>query len=164
MLKDKISLTDWQATDQSLSEQIARESYLQFLREKEEQMKERNVPCHSGSLLKPKSPSRTKDPPSPAASSSVSGSSAVADVAPSCSSDIHRTDPDATATASASGGAPGETCSLMDGLPASAFGLTDWGDESDMLAQVLAMSQAEYLETLKANKSKDDQQPGSSSS
>jgi len=58
---------------------------------------------------------------------------------------------------------PEETASLMDGLPASAFGLTDWGDESEMLAQVLAMSQAEYLETLKANKNKDDQQPGSSS-
>ncbi len=49
-------------------------------------------------------------------------------------------------------------------LPSSVSGLTDWGDESEMLAQVLAMSQAEYLETLKANKNKDDQQPGSSSS
>lgn len=35
MLEDKIKATDWEATNEAIEEQIARESYLQWLRDNE---------------------------------------------------------------------------------------------------------------------------------
>lgn len=41
--------------------------------------------------------------------------------------------------------------SLFNRLPPEVFGLTDWED-SDVLSQVLATSQQEYLDTLKQSR------------
>lgn len=35
MLEDKIKATDWEATNEAIEEQVARESYLQWLRDNE---------------------------------------------------------------------------------------------------------------------------------
>ena len=35
MLEDKIRATDWEATNEAIEEQVARESYLQWLRDNE---------------------------------------------------------------------------------------------------------------------------------
>lgn len=35
MLEDKLKATDWEATNDTFNEQIARESYLQFLKDNE---------------------------------------------------------------------------------------------------------------------------------
>lgn len=39
MLDDKLRATDWEATNDSIVEQIARESYLQFLKDNEKRKK-----------------------------------------------------------------------------------------------------------------------------
>lgn len=39
MLEDKLRATDWEATNDTIDEQIARESYLQFLKDNEKRNK-----------------------------------------------------------------------------------------------------------------------------
>jgi len=39
MLEDKLRATDWEATNDTIEEQIARESYLQFLKDNEKRNK-----------------------------------------------------------------------------------------------------------------------------
>lgn len=40
MLEDKKRATDWEATNEAIEEQVARESYLQWLRDQEKQAKQ----------------------------------------------------------------------------------------------------------------------------
>ncbi|CAG0893177.1 unnamed protein product [Darwinula stevensoni] len=56
-----------------------------------------------------------------------------------------------------------ETASFLNQLPPDVFGLSDWED-ADILAQVLAASQQEYLDTLKKSCSPASPTPGNSSS
>uniref|UniRef100_A0A4W3GF74 Uncharacterized protein n=1 Tax=Callorhinchus milii TaxID=7868 RepID=A0A4W3GF74_CALMI len=44
MLEDKKRATDWEATNEAIEEQVARESYLQWLRDQEKQAKQVSVP------------------------------------------------------------------------------------------------------------------------
>ncbi|KAK4872124.1 hypothetical protein RN001_016248 [Aquatica leii] len=44
MLEDKIKATDWEATNEAIEEQVARESYIQFYRDVERRLK---ADCHS---------------------------------------------------------------------------------------------------------------------
>ena len=39
MLEDKLKATDWEATNETISEQVARESYLQWLKDNEKRNK-----------------------------------------------------------------------------------------------------------------------------
>lgn len=39
MLEDKLRATDWEATNEAIEEQVARDSYLQFLRDNEKREK-----------------------------------------------------------------------------------------------------------------------------
>lgn len=39
MLEDKIKATDWEATNEALEEQVARESYIQYYRDAERRLK-----------------------------------------------------------------------------------------------------------------------------
>jgi OTU domain-containing protein 5 len=39
MLEDKLRATDWEATNEAIEEQVARESYLQWLRDNEQRNK-----------------------------------------------------------------------------------------------------------------------------
>ncbi|XP_031630352.1 OVARIAN TUMOR DOMAIN-containing deubiquitinating enzyme 6 isoform X2 [Contarinia nasturtii] len=43
MFEDKLKTTDWEATNEAIEEQIARESYLQWCREKHQKPKQQNV-------------------------------------------------------------------------------------------------------------------------
>lgn len=43
MFEDKLKTTDWEATNEAIEEQIARESYLQWCREKHQQKQKQNV-------------------------------------------------------------------------------------------------------------------------
>lgn len=39
MLEDKIKATDWEATNEALEEEVARESYIQYFRDAEKRLK-----------------------------------------------------------------------------------------------------------------------------
>ena len=43
MLEDKLRATDWEATNDAIEEQIARESYMQWLRDNEERARKKIV-------------------------------------------------------------------------------------------------------------------------
>ncbi len=43
MLEDKIKATDWEATNDAIQEQVARESYVQWLRDNEQRVRKKNV-------------------------------------------------------------------------------------------------------------------------
>lgn len=43
MLEDKVRATDWEATNEAIEEQIARESYLQWLKDNEKRAKNEPV-------------------------------------------------------------------------------------------------------------------------
>ena len=44
MLEDKLKATDWEATNETISEQVARESYLQWLKDNEKRNKVTRLP------------------------------------------------------------------------------------------------------------------------
>lgn len=44
MLEDKKRATDWEATNEAIEEQVARESYLQWLRDQEKQARQVGTP------------------------------------------------------------------------------------------------------------------------
>ena len=43
MLEDKIKATDWEATNDAIQEQVARESYVQWLQDNEQRVRKKNV-------------------------------------------------------------------------------------------------------------------------
>lgn len=49
MLEDKIKATDWEATNEAIEEQVARESYIQYFRDNEKRLKAQGHPLASGS-------------------------------------------------------------------------------------------------------------------
>ncbi|XP_011332572.1 OTU domain-containing protein 5-A isoform X3 [Ooceraea biroi] len=131
MLEDKIKATDWEATNEAIEEQVARESYLQWLRDNEMRKAvndavryNKRSPQHQStqgtSISHLPSDFDVKIPQEP-----VPGSSKEAHASP----DI----------------------SLFNRLPPEVFGLTDWED-SHILSQVLATSQQEYLDSLKQSR------------
>lgn len=46
MLEDKLRETDWELTQENIEEQVARESYLQWLRDQEAASKQQGAVCH----------------------------------------------------------------------------------------------------------------------
>ncbi|XP_043936195.1 OTU domain-containing protein 5 isoform X2 [Protopterus annectens] len=175
MLEDKKRATDWEATNEAIEEQVARESYLQWLRDQEKQARQprkASATCSSATAaassgledwsgrsprqrssapspehpdllgdlnIKPPSPgigaalALTK-PPSPCAPG-TSGQSLGADRATSPLVSLYR---------------PLECRALMQQMSPSAFGLHGWEDD-EILASVLAVSQQEYLDSMKKN-------------
>ena len=51
MLADKMRETDWEVTQESIDEQVARESYLQWLREQEKRSKGHDHVCDLALVL-----------------------------------------------------------------------------------------------------------------
>lgn len=49
MLEDKILATDWEATNEAIEEQVARESYIQYFRDNERRLKAQGNNLASGS-------------------------------------------------------------------------------------------------------------------
>ena len=43
MLEDKKKATDWEATNDAIQEQVARESYIQWLKDNEQRVRKKNV-------------------------------------------------------------------------------------------------------------------------
>ncbi|ELU11592.1 hypothetical protein CAPTEDRAFT_227475 [Capitella teleta] len=183
MLEDKLRETDWEVTQEVLEEKVARESYLQWLRDQEKTSRQSTSASATCSVASEapqgqwwEEPSNPPHPPSLSPhsqpSSSVSQSQNCADInkapspqlslpvtclspaqMPSCSSARSPLRPSATectddGAASSFHATFAETTSLMNDFPPHLYGLSDWGEE-EIMAQVMAQSQCEYLETLK---------------
>ncbi|XP_023812826.1 OTU domain-containing protein 5 isoform X1 [Oryzias latipes] len=159
MLEDKKRATDWEATNEAIEEQVARESYLQWLQDQQKQARQ------------PRKASATCSSATAAASSGLDDWSAR-------SPRQHDSDPshsDLTSATSANNKPPSPTgaalilskppspCApgpsnqsrhhleyraIMQEMSPTAFGLTDWEDD-EILASVLAVSQQEYLDSMK---------------
>lgn len=175
MLEDKKRATDWEATNEAIEEQVARESYLQWLRDQEKQARQprkATATCSSataasssgpeewsgrsprqrstagspehpdihGDQTKPSSPGNAlvlAKPPSPCAPG------------PSNSGADRATSPLVSAL---------ECRAIMQHMSPTAFGLKDW-DDDEILASVLAVSQQEYLDSVKKNALRRDPSP-----
>ncbi|XP_041035511.1 OTU domain-containing protein 5-A [Carcharodon carcharias] len=172
MLEDKKRATDWEATNEAIEEQVARESYLQWLRDQEKQARQprkASATCssataaassgleewsgrsprqrslasspehsdlHADAAVKPPSPGSAAalvlaKPPSPCApgtSNQMIGERAMSPAVSFC---------------------PAIDCrAIMQQMSPTAFGLADWEDD-EILASVLAVSQQEYLDSMK---------------
>jgi OTU domain-containing protein 5 len=202
MLEDKLRETDWELTQETIEEQVARESYLQWLQEQEKYNKvSRTSPrsacatCSTATdpaaatlascwdqTISPE-PRGSRSPRSPTGlfvSSSdplqmaaCGGSSAVQHTLPGgATSPLAITDD--TKILSLEGAVGGvvqpstsffsETTSIMNEIPPQMFGFSEWEDDVDILARVIAQSQHEYLASLKKNASNSSSPSSSSSS
>ncbi|CAG0920686.1 unnamed protein product [Notodromas monacha] len=160
MLEDKLKATDWEATDEAIEEQVARESYLQWLKDNEHRRE---------SASKQAAAAAGRSAAAVAASRAVGLSSPKPGTSSRLSPDARQT-PEAAA-ASVSNPSPKtrksdgfdveETASFLNNLPPEMFGLSDFEDNDSILARVLAASQEEYLNSLKLKKK--DPNPGSPS-
>ncbi|KAK9300378.1 hypothetical protein QLX08_006918 [Tetragonisca angustula] len=184
MLEDKIKATDWEATNEAIEEQVARESYLQWLRDNE-MRKARSASSSSTSTVtsaqhshahfhphggRGQQRSHTSSPTTTQTSQdNLRNSPKVNDsVRYNKRSPQHQSTQGSTMSHLASDfeskisqePVPGSSkeahaspdISLFNRLPPEVFGLTDWED-SDILTQVLATSQQEYLDSLKQSRS-----------
>ncbi|XP_074500974.1 OTU domain-containing protein 5-A isoform X3 [Sebastes fasciatus] len=165
MLEDKKRATDWEATNEAIEEQVARESYLQWLQDQEKQARQPRKatatcssataaassglddwsarsprqrdsdPSHSHSHSHsdlPAAPSTNNKPPSPAGAALIlSKPPSPCAPGPSNQSRHHL-----------------EYRAIMQEMSPTAFGLTDWEDD-EILASVLAVSQQEYMDSMK---------------
>eukprot|EP00092_Neocalanus_flemingeri_P022135 GFUD01024011.1.p1 GENE.GFUD01024011.1~~GFUD01024011.1.p1 ORF type:complete len:552 (-),score=140.82 GFUD01024011.1:329-1984(-) len=176
MIEDKIKATDWEATNEAIEEQVARDSYLQWLADQEKvRGKSRHPPAATvtSGQVSPRGASGTSSPrggssPRPrAGQSSPKGSGSPR---AGCSSQPDGRDSPKPGSSRAHtvphhpqpdhGLGPGfhlrETASYLNGLPPDLFedikmaipGLDEWGEDA-VLSQVLAASQQEYLDSLK---------------
>ncbi|CAL8279150.1 unnamed protein product [Boreogadus saida] len=158
MLEDKKRATDWEATNEAIEEQVARESYLQWLQDQEKQARQprkATATCSSATAAassglddwsarspRPRdsdpshsdlatTPSTTNKPPSPTgAGLSLNKPPSPCAPGPSNPSRHHL-----------------EYRAIMQEMSPTAFGLTDWEDD-EILASVLAVSQQEYMDTM----------------
>ncbi|KAL8620417.1 hypothetical protein ACOMHN_055498 [Nucella lapillus] len=185
MLEDKMRETDWELTQESIEEQVARESYLQWLTEQEAASKHRaptnpaasatcssasEYSCHaeggSGSpeartSRSPRTRSGQSSPQHPApVDIAVPGSSKSLWCSPKQAPSQSTSQAEGTSQLGATGGGFCETSSLMDHLPPAMY---DW-EEDDIMAQVMALSHQEYLESLKQKATPSSSSSSSSSS
>jgi len=175
MLEDKIKATDWEATNEAIEEQVARESYLQWLEAQEKAKKGKNPPAAtvtSGQVSPRASPAGGRSPlhalqavqQGPPGSLSASPGCTAASRSPVCVAGCS-TQPDSLGAQGRDSPKPGssrgqqdhglgpgfhirETASFLNGLPPDMFGLEEWGEDA-VLSQVLAASRQEYLDQLK---------------
>lgn len=182
MLEDKIKATDWEATNEAIEEQVARESYLQWLRDNE-MRKARSASSSSTSTVtsaqhnhshfhshggRGQQRSYTSSPTTTQTSQdNLRNSPKVSDtVRYSKRSPQHQSStqgshlssdfevkvmPQEPVPGSSKEAHASPDISLFNRLPPEVFGLTDWED-SDILSQVLATSQQEYLDSLKQSR------------
>jgi len=205
MLEDKIRATDWEATNEAIEEQVARESYLQWLRDNERRTagngNSKSATVTSADLkaatesVSTASPSRAKalkeeetkaarSSPKPGCSHSTSSEPAHYTSSPKAGCSSQRDSPKPCSSSqppptsseiSSSGNDYGlgdgfaleETASFLNRLPPNMFGLDDWNEaqcDADVLTQVLAASQQEYLDSLKTAKDSSKSRRSSSDS
>ncbi|KAF3861049.1 hypothetical protein F7725_001304 [Dissostichus mawsoni] len=127
MLEDKKRATDWEATNEAIEEQVARESYLQWLQDQEKQARQLGDGGRlqrTGRLERPvAAATRLRPLPLP----------------------LSRRTPDPPTNQSRH---QLEYRAIMQEMSPTAFGLTDWEDD-EILASVLAVSQQEYMDSMK---------------
>jgi len=168
MMEDKIKATDWEATNEAIEEQVARDSYLQWLGEQEKAKRGRNPPAAtvtSGQV----SPRGGTSGAGAGGSSPRGGIRGCGSPQAGCSSQPDSQGRDSPKPGSSRskptdhGLGPGfhlrETASFLNGLPPDLFGIEEWGEDA-VLSQVLAASQQEYLDSLKKqeNDKKEEQE------
>ena len=78
MLEDKIKATDWEVTNEAIEEQVARESYLQWLRDNERRHSSMRLPPTASSTV---TSGELTSSASSSSASSASGSTAAAEKA-----------------------------------------------------------------------------------
>lgn len=170
MLKDKLMASDWEATNEALEQQVAQESYLEYVRENEKRSRKRGQRNGTSSSSQGgESPRGSASPKSgrtsPKVGCSHQGTSTQLKTSPrnsprlatvkeevSCSSPQAGSSgatADAKSTTSSSKDFPSiqETASFMNNFPPEMFGLEDYDDS--VLARVLAESQEEYFRQMK---------------
>uniref|UniRef100_A0A672T080 ubiquitinyl hydrolase 1 n=1 Tax=Sinocyclocheilus grahami TaxID=75366 RepID=A0A672T080_SINGR len=155
MLEDKKRATDWEATNEAIEEQVARESYLQWLQDQEKQARQprkASATCSSATAATSsgfedwgcRSPHQRSSAPSPEHPASLVLPKPPSPCAPGPS---HQS----SANSSLVSLYPSLGYrTLMQEMSPTAFGLTDWEDD-DVLASVMAASQQEYLDSLMKN-------------
>lgn len=163
MMEDKIKATDWEATNEAIEEQVARDSYLQWLGEQEKAKRGRNPPAATvtSGQVSPRGGSSGGG----RGCGSPRGSPGTRSPQAGCSSQPDSQGRDSPKPGSSRGVdhglGPGfhlrETASFLNGLPPDLFGIEDWGEDA-VLSQVLAASQQEYLDSLK-NQEKEQDDP-----
>ncbi|XP_069040282.1 OTU domain-containing protein 5-A isoform X2 [Lepisosteus oculatus] len=187
MLEDKKRATDWEATNEAIEEQVARESYLQWLQDQEKQARQprkASATCSSATAAASsgleewsgRSPRQRSSAPSPehpdphpdaaAKPPSPAGAALMLPKPPSpCAPG-----PSSQSCVGADRATPSPLVSLypaleyraiMQEMSPTAFGLTDWEDD-EILASVLAVSQQEYLDSMKKNSMHREPSPDSS--
>ncbi|XP_066566152.1 OTU domain-containing protein 5-A isoform X2 [Amia ocellicauda] len=174
MLEDKKRATDWEATNEAIEEQVARESYLQWLQDQEKQARQprkASATCSSATAAASsgpeewsgRSPRQRSSAPSPehpephpdAAAKPPSPAGAVPAMPKPPSPCAPGPSSQSCVGTDRAGAAPLvslypalEYRAIMQEMSPTAFGLTDWGDD-EILASVLAVSQQEYLDSMK---------------
>ncbi|XP_051509471.1 OTU domain-containing protein 5-A-like isoform X2 [Myxocyprinus asiaticus] len=188
MLEDKKRATDWEATNEAIEEQVARESYLQWLRDQEKQARQprkASATCSSATAAassgleewNARSPRQRSSAPSPeipdpshsdtpAKPPSPAGAALALSKPPSpCApgpSNQACVGPDRPTSSSLVSLYPALGYrAIMQEMSPTAFGLTDWEDD-EILASVLAVSQQEYLDSMKKNATHREPSPDSS--
>ncbi|KAJ4922925.1 hypothetical protein JOQ06_022598 [Pogonophryne albipinna] len=142
MLEDKKRATDWEATNEAIEEQVARESYLQWLQDQEKQARQ------------PRKATATCSSATAAASSGPDDWSARSprqrDSDPSHSrSHVEFPTPPTSTNNNNKPPSPAGAALILSKPPSPcAPGLTDWEDD-EILASVLAVSQQEYMDSMK---------------
>ncbi|KAM6106902.1 LOW QUALITY PROTEIN: OTU domain-containing protein 5 [Phoenicopterus ruber ruber] len=177
MLEDKKRATDWEANE-AIEEQVARESYLQWLRDQEKQARQprkASATCSSATAAaasgleewsgrSPRPPQRgPPSPEHPGLHPEVPGPKPPSPGAPPAGKPPSPCAPGTSSQLGAGGGRatpplvslyPSLECRAIMQHSPTAFGLNDWEDD-EILASVLAVSQQEYLETMKTSRHRD---------
>uniref|UniRef100_A0A8C1XCK1 OTU deubiquitinase 5b n=1 Tax=Cyprinus carpio TaxID=7962 RepID=A0A8C1XCK1_CYPCA len=171
MLEDKKRATDWEATNEAIEEQVARESYLQWLQDQEKQARQprkASATCSSATAATSsgfedwgcRSPRQRSSAPSPEHPGPAHPEPSVKPPSPAGASLVLPKPPSPCAPGPSHQSSANSSLvslypalgyrTLMQDMSPTAFGLTDWEDD-DVLASVLAASQQEYLDNLKKN-------------
>uniref|UniRef100_A0A673GW17 ubiquitinyl hydrolase 1 n=1 Tax=Sinocyclocheilus rhinocerous TaxID=307959 RepID=A0A673GW17_9TELE len=171
MLEDKKRATDWEATNEAIEEQVARESYLQWLQDQEKQARQprkASATCSSATAATSsgfedwgcRSPRQRSSAPSPEHPGPAHPEPPVKPPSPAGASLVLPKPPSPCAPGPSHQSSANSSLvslyptlgyrTLMQDMSPTAFGLTDWEDD-DVLASVLAASQQEYLDSLKKN-------------
>ncbi|XP_048872673.1 OTU domain-containing protein 5-A isoform X1 [Brienomyrus brachyistius] len=186
MLEDKKRATDWEATNEAIEEQVARESYLQWLQDQEKQARQprkASATCSSATAAASSGPEEWSarsprqrssapspehpDPPHPDTATKPASPAGAAlmlskppsPCAPGPSSQTCVGPDRATSSSLVSLYPELEYRAIMQEMAPSAF--ADWEDD-EILASVLAVSQQEYLDSMKKNATHREPSPDSS--
>ncbi|XP_072102848.1 OTU domain-containing protein 5-A isoform X4 [Mobula birostris] len=177
MLEDKKRATDWEATNEAIEEQVARESYLQWLRDQEKQARQprkASATCSSATAAassgleewsgrSPRQRSTASSPehlephldtggkpPSPSTAVALALGKPPSPCAPGTSRQMSSGGERVSSPAVSL--CPTLDCrAIMQQMSPTAFGLADWEDD-EILASVLAVSQQEYLDSMKKSR------------